>query len=104
MTGVFNVKKLAIWYAIAPTYGATTMIIMNMLPWTAQIRFHCLAHWHATGLTPTTGMIDPPLEIIATPDILTMITEIDDFPHLYKTASNCYYGNMNHNLPRMKPQ
>ena len=77
MTGVFNVKKLAIWHAIALTYGATTVIIMDMLPWTAQIRYHHLAHWHATEVTPTTGMIDPPLDIIATPDILTMITRID---------------------------
>ena len=54
-----------------------TVIIMDMLPWTAQIRYHHLAHWHTTGLTPTTGMIDPPLDIIATPDIHTMITRID---------------------------
>ena len=77
MTGVFNVKKLAIWHTVAPTYGATTVIIMDMLPWTAQIRYHHLAHWHATGLTPMTGMIDPPLNVIATPDVHTMITRID---------------------------
>ena len=77
MTGVFNVKKLAIWHAIAPTYGAMTVIIMDMLPWTAQIRYHHLAHWHAAGLMPMTGMIDPPLDVIATPDIHTMITRID---------------------------
>ena len=61
----------------APTYGATTVIIMDMLPWTAWIRYHHLAHQHAAGLTPMTGMIDPPLDIIATPDIHTMITRID---------------------------
>ena len=77
MTGVFNVKKLAIWHAIAPTYGVMTVIIMDMLPWTAQIRYHHLAHWHAAGLTSMTGMIDPPLDIKATPDIHTMITRID---------------------------
>ena len=77
MTGVFNVKKLAIWHAIALTYGAMTVIIMDMLPWTAQIRYLCLAHWHAAEVTPTTGMIDPPLDIIAMPDVLTMITRID---------------------------
>ena len=76
MTGVFNVRKLAIWHAIAPTYGATTVIIMDMLPWTAQIRYHHLAHWHAAELTPMTGMKDPPLDVIATPDIHTMITRI----------------------------
>ena len=77
MTGVFNVKKSAIWHAIAPIYSATTVIIMDMLPWTAQISYHHLAHQHAAEVTPTTGMIDPPLGIIATPDILTMITRID---------------------------
>ena len=77
MTGVFNVRKLAIWHAIVPTYGATTVIITDMLPRTAQIRYHHLAHWHATGLTPMTGMIDPPLDAIATPDAYTMITRID---------------------------
>ena len=79
MTGVFNVRKLAIWHAIALTYGATIVIIVDMLPWTAQIRYHCLAHWHAAEVTPTTGMIDPPLDtgIIATPDVLTTITRID---------------------------
>ena len=77
MTGVFNVKKLAIWHAIAPTYSATTVIITDMLPWIARIRYHCLAHQHATGLTPMTGMIDPPLDVIATPDVHTMITRID---------------------------
>ena len=77
MTGVFNAKKLAIWHAIVPIYGATTVIIMDMLPWTAQIRYHCLAHWHIAEITLPTGMIDPPLGLIATPDIHTMITRID---------------------------
>ena len=77
MTGVFNVKKLAIWHAIAPTYGATIVTIMDMLPWTAQIRYHQLVHWHATGLTPTTGVEDPPLDIIVTPDAHITITRIE---------------------------
>ena len=77
MTGVFNVKKLAIWHTIAPIYGAMTVIIMDMLPWTAQIRYHRLAHQHAAEVMPPTGLIDPPLGILATPDILTMITRID---------------------------
>ena len=75
-TGVFNVKNSAIWHAIAPIYGAMTVIITDMLPWTAQIRYLHLAHWHTAEVTPTTGVIDP-LDIIATPDILTMITRID---------------------------
>ena len=77
MTGVFNVKKSAIWHAIAPTYGATTVIITDMLPWTARIKYHHLAHQHAAGLTPMTGMKDPPLDVIATPDVHTMIARID---------------------------
>ena len=77
MKGAFNVKKLTIWHAIAPTYGATTVIIKDMLPWTAQIRYHHLAHQHTAGLTPTTSVIDPPLDVIATPDVHTMITRID---------------------------
>ena len=76
MTGVFNVKKLAIWHAIAPIYGATTVTIMDMLPWTAEIRYHHQAHQHAAEVTPPTGVIDPPLGIIATPDVLTVITRI----------------------------
>ena len=48
-----------------------------MLPWTAWIRYHHQAHQHAAEVTPPTGMIGPPLGIIATPDILTMITRID---------------------------
>ena len=77
MTGVFNAKKLVIWPTIAPTYGATTVTIMDMLPWIAQIRSHHLVHWHTTGLTPTTGIEDPPLDIIVTPDTHTMIIRID---------------------------
>ena len=77
MTGVFNVKKSAIWHAIAPIYGAMTVIIMDMLPWTAWIRYHHLAHWHTAGLIPMMGIIDPPLDVISTPDVHNMITRID---------------------------
>ena len=42
-----------------------------------QIRYCHLAHWHAVRLTPMTGMKDPPLDVIATPDVHTMITRID---------------------------
>ena len=68
MTGAFNVKELVIWHAIAPTYGATTVTITDMLPWTAQIRYHHPIHQHTAGLT---------LDIIVTPDTHTMITRID---------------------------
>ena len=77
MKGVFNAKKLVIWHAIAPTYSATTVIIMDMLPWTAQMRYHCLVHQHATGLTPMTGVEDPPLDVTVTADTHTMITGTD---------------------------
>ena len=73
----FQCQEISHMAHYCPTYSAMTVIIMDMLPWAAQIRYHCLAHWHAAGLTPTTGVIDHPLDIIATPDILTMITRID---------------------------
>ena len=77
MTGVFNAKRLVIWHTIAPTYAAMIVIITDMLLWTAQIRYCHLVHQHATGLTPTTGVGDPPLDITATPDAHAMITETD---------------------------
>ena len=49
---------------------------MDMLPWTALIKYHHQAHQHATEVTPLIGMIGPPLGIIATPDVLTVITKI----------------------------
>ena len=76
MTSAFNVKKLAIWHAIAPTYDASTAINKGMLPWTALIKYHHQAHQHAREVTPLSGMIGPPLGIIATPDVLTVITKI----------------------------
>ena len=67
MTGVFNVKKSAIWHAIAPIYSATTVIIMDMLPWTAQIRYHHQAHKHAAKVaSPLIGIIGLHLGTIAT--------------------------------------
>ena len=54
-----------------------TVTITDMLPWTAQIRYHHLVHQHTAGLTPTTGVEDPPLDLIVTPDAHTMITRID---------------------------
>ena len=76
MTGVFNVKKPAIWHDIAPTYNASTAINMDMLPWIALIKYHHWAHWHATGVTPLIGVIGPPLGIMATPDVITKIGPI----------------------------
>ena len=77
MTGVSNAKKSVIWHAIAPTYSATTVIIMDMLPWTAQIRYCHPVYQHAAGLTPTTGVEDPPLDVTVTPGTHTMITRTD---------------------------
>ena len=48
-----------------------------MSPWTAQIRYCHLVHQHATGLTPTTGVDDPPLDVTVTPDSHAMITGTD---------------------------
>ena len=77
MTGVFNAKRLVIWHAIVPTYGTMIVIITDMLPWTAQIRYCHLAHQHAAGLTPKIGVGDPPLDITVIPDDHAMITETD---------------------------
>ena len=77
MTGVFNAKRLAIWHTISPTYAAMIVIIMDMLPWAAQIRYCHLVHQHAMGLTPMIGVGDPPLDITVTPDAHAMITETD---------------------------
>ena len=49
---------------------------MDMLPWTALIKYHLPAHQHSTEVTPPVGVIDPHLGIIATPGIPTMIIEI----------------------------
>ena len=49
---------------------------MDMLPWIALIKYHHQAHQHTTEVTPLVGMIDPPLGIIATPDVPAMITKI----------------------------
>ena len=77
MTGVSNAKKLVIWHTIAPTYGAMTVTIMDMLPWIAQIKYCHPVYQHAAGLTPMTGVEDPPLDTIVTPDAHTMIIRID---------------------------
>ena len=49
---------------------------MDMLLQTALIKYHHQAHQHATEVTPLVGMIDPPLGIIATPEIPVVITKI----------------------------
>ena len=54
-----------------------TVTITDMLPWTAQIRYHHPVYQHTAGLTPMTGMGDPPLDAVVTPDAHTMITRID---------------------------
>ena len=77
MTGVFNAKKLVTWHAIAPTYGAMTVIIMDMSPWTAQIRYCHLVHLPTAGLTPMTGVGDLPLDITVTPDAHAMTAGTD---------------------------
>ena len=77
MIGAFNAKKLDIWHAIAPTYGAMTVIITEMLPWTGQIRYCHQVHQPTTGLTPMTGVGDLPLDVTATPDTHAVTTGTD---------------------------
>ena len=78
MSGAFNAKKSVTWHAIAPTYGAMTVIIMDMSPWTAQIRNCHLAHQPAAGLTPMTGVGDLPLDVTVTPDAHAMTAVTPD--------------------------
>ena len=49
---------------------------MDMLPWTALIKYHLQAHQHTAEITPPVGVIDPHLGILATPGIPTVIIEI----------------------------
>ena len=49
---------------------------MDTLPWIALIKYHHQAHQHAAEVMPPIGMIGPPLGIIVTPDVLTVITKI----------------------------
>ena len=49
---------------------------MDMLLWTALIKYHLQAHQHMTEVTPLVGMIDPHPGIIATTGIPTVIIEI----------------------------
>ena len=50
---------------------------MDMLLWTALIKYHLQAHQHTAETTPPVGMIDPHLGIIATLGIPTVIIGID---------------------------
>ena len=100
MTGVFNAKRLVIWHAIVPTYGTMIVIITDMLPWTAQIRYCHLAHQHAAGLTPKIGVGDPPLDITVIPDDHAMITETDlDSATLWSHPRNHSYRSSSHQDP-----
>ena len=77
MIGASNAKKSDIWHDIAPTYGVTTVIITDMLPWTAWIRFCHQVHQPAAGLTAMTEVGDLPLDITAPPDTHAMNTGTD---------------------------
>ena len=54
-----------------------TVIITDMSPWTAQIKYGHLAHQPTAGLTTMTGVRDLPLDITVTPDTHAMTTETD---------------------------
>ena len=54
MTGDFNVKKLAIWHAIAPIYGSTTVII------TAHVAMDCPDKIPLSGMLAHCGTTMPP--------------------------------------------
>ena len=61
------------WHATVPISNVLTVTTMDMLLWTALIKYHLQAHQHAAETTPPVGMIDSHLGIIATPGIPTMI-------------------------------
>ena len=73
MTSVSNVRKLATWNVTVPISDLLTVTTMDMLLWTALIKYHLLAHQHATERTPPVGMTDHHQGIIATPNAPTVI-------------------------------
>ena len=77
MTRASNARKLATWDDTIPISDVLTVTTMDMLLWTALIKYHLQAHQHAAETTPPVGMIDPHLGIIATPGIPTVIIGID---------------------------
>ena len=77
MTSVSNVRKPATWHATVPISNVLTVTTMDMLPWTALIKYCLQAHQHTAETTPPVGMIYPHLGIIATPGIPTMIIGTD---------------------------
>ena len=77
MTSVSNVRKLSTWHAAVPILDVSTVTTMDMLPWTALIKYHLQAHQHTTETTLPVGMTDPHLGIIATPGIPTVIIGTD---------------------------
>ena len=77
MTSVSNVRKRATWHATVPISNVLTLTTVDMLPWTALIKYHFQTHQQAAETTPPVGMIDLHLGIIATPGIPTVIIGID---------------------------
>ena len=77
MTSVSNARKPATWHATVPIPNVLTVTTMDMLPWTALIKYCLQTHQHAAETTPLVGMTGPHLGIIATPGIPTMIIAPD---------------------------
>ena len=105
MTSVSNVRKQATWHTIIPIKNVSTVTTMDMLLWTALIKYHLQVHQHAAEITPPVGMIDPHLGITATLGIPTVIidtwrglpnkdtitiTYITDCPTVTIHAGKCY--------------
>ena len=76
MTGVFNVKKLAIWHTTAPNIWCFNCDKYGHIAIDCPDKYHHQAHQHATEVTPLIGIIGHPLGIIVTPDVLTTIIKI----------------------------
>ena len=80
MINVSNAKKLATWYAIAPTSEVLTVIIMAMSQWTALTRFHSQAYQQDAETITLVDVRDPHLGVTTTTGITTVTIKIGTSP------------------------
>ena len=77
MTGVSNVRKLVTWHVTVLMSDVLTVTTLDMLLQIALMKYCLQAHQHTAERTPPVDMTDHHLDIIATPDIPTMIIGTD---------------------------
>ena len=73
MKSVSSARKPATWHDTVCISDVSTVTIMDMLLGTALIRYCHQVHPHTTGTIPQVDMTDHHLDIIATPDIPTVM-------------------------------